>query len=138
MEQSPSHTVIGVADGSWRLPFAASLPAGAKALLVARPEAMRLDAPGNGSVTGRVVERRFTGANAYYTVQLSDGRSIEVEGLPEAARPDTVVGIEPAERGLHLFPLASDESEQLPVLASRLSDCCCSSSGSSSIPSSWC
>jgi hypothetical protein len=53
-----------------------------------------------------VVERRFTGANAYYTVQLSDGRSIEVAGSPEAARPDTVVGIEPAERGLHLFPAA--------------------------------
>jgi putative spermidine/putrescine transport system ATP-binding protein len=106
MEQSASHTVIGVADGSWRLPFTAKLPAGAKALLIARPEAMRLDAPGNGSVTGRVVERRFTGANAYYTVQLSDGRSIEVAGSPEAARPDTVVGIEPAERGLHLFPAA--------------------------------
>jgi len=106
MEQSASHTVIAVADGSWRLPFTAKLPAGAKALLIARPEAMRLDAPGNGSVTGRVVERRFTGANAYYTVQLSDGRSIEVAGSPEAARPDTVVGIEPAERGLHLFPAA--------------------------------
>jgi ABC-type Fe3+/spermidine/putrescine transport system ATPase subunit len=105
VERSSSHTVIGVAGGSWRLPLAASLPVGGKALLIARPEAMRLDAPDNGGVTGRVIERRFTGASAYYTVLLSDGRSIEVEARPEAARPDSVVGVEPGERGLYLFPL---------------------------------
>ena len=74
---------------------------------MARPEGVLLMPAGKGRVTGRVVERRFTGSTAYYTVLLSDGGTIEVEDRPEAAEADMVVGLDPAARGLHLFAIES-------------------------------
>ena len=52
---------------------------GGPAELVARPESLRLAAPGEpGAIAGRVVERRFTGALVYVTVRL------DLTGGPEA------------------------------------------------------
>jgi ABC-type Fe3+/spermidine/putrescine transport system ATPase subunit len=63
----------------WRGRRAGELAAGRPAELVARPESLRLaDAGGPGTLPGRVVERRFTGALAYATVRLENAAEIEV------------------------------------------------------------
>jgi len=61
------------------------LEAGAAAELMARPESLRLVAPGEGAIAGRVVERRFTGVITYATVRLELPGEPEVEVLVGAA-----------------------------------------------------
>ncbi len=73
--------------------------------LVLRPEAFRVVEAGRGWATGRVIERRFTGALAFYRIALeSSDVVLEVAGEPEAARPGDRVGLEPTGRGIALFP----------------------------------
>lgn len=82
-------------------------------VLYVRPEALRLVAPDAGVLVGQVVERRYLGGMALYTVGTvgtvrsvrSEGTvTFEVLGAPEAARVGERVGLEPQGRGLHLFP----------------------------------
>ncbi|MFI5236139.1 MAG: ABC transporter ATP-binding protein, partial [Gemmatimonadales bacterium] len=46
--------------------------------LVARPEAWRMVEPGPSDLKGKVTARRFTGAQAFFTVSLADGGTVEV------------------------------------------------------------
>lgn len=77
-------------------------------VLYIRPEGVELAAAGAGLVSGEVVQRRFLGATALYTVRTvgtgrQDGVTIEVLGAPEAAQVGEHVGLLPLGGGLHLF-----------------------------------
>jgi ABC-type Fe3+/spermidine/putrescine transport system ATPase subunit len=83
------------------------LPPRGPALMVVRPEALRLMAPAPGAVPGTVAERRFTGASSLFTVATDGGATLEVTGPPRSVRPGDRVGIMPSRRssgGIHLFP----------------------------------
>jgi len=72
-----------------------ALEPGAAAELVARPESLRLAAPGEpDAIAGRVVERRFTGVVTYATVRLELPGAPEVEVL--VARAATIGGADAA------------------------------------------
>lgn len=77
------------------------------ALMVVRPEALRLMSPAPGAVTGTVTERRFIGSASLFTVVTEGGSTIEVTGPPRSVRAGERVGIMPSRRaggGIHLFP----------------------------------
>jgi ABC-type Fe3+/spermidine/putrescine transport system ATPase subunit len=95
----------------WELTDGASppgaVPPQGEALMVVRPEALRLMAPAPGAVPGTVAERRFTGAASLFTVATDGGARLEVTGPPRSVRPGDRVGIMPSRRsggGIHLFP----------------------------------
>ncbi|HET8649409.1 MAG TPA: ABC transporter ATP-binding protein [Gemmatimonadales bacterium] len=82
------------------------------ALLLARPEALWLTAPGGRSLAGTVADRRFLGASALFTVRTAGGALLEVSAPPHAVEVGATVGILPSRRsggGIHLFP---PEAEQ--------------------------
>jgi putative spermidine/putrescine transport system ATP-binding protein len=84
-----------------------AVPPQGEALMVVRPEALRLMAPAPGAVPGTVAERRFTGAASLFTVATDGGARLEVTGPPRSVRPGDRVGIMPSRRsggGIHLFP----------------------------------
>jgi ABC-type Fe3+/spermidine/putrescine transport system ATPase subunit len=77
------------------------------ALMVVRPEALRLLAPAPGAVGGTVTERRFTGSTSLFTVLTDGGASLEVSAPPRSVKAGDRVGIMPSRRaggGIHLFP----------------------------------
>jgi spermidine/putrescine transport system ATP-binding protein len=79
------------------------------ALMVVRPEALRLMPPAPGALVGTVTERRFTGPASLFTVVTDGGASLEVTGPPRSVRAGERVGIMPSRRaggGIHLFPRA--------------------------------
>jgi putative spermidine/putrescine transport system ATP-binding protein len=80
------------------------------ALMIVRPEALRLLGPTAGAVLGRVTGRRFVGASSLFTVMTEAGTAVEVIGPPRSVSPGDPVGIMPSRRaggGIHLFPRAS-------------------------------
>jgi ABC-type Fe3+/spermidine/putrescine transport system ATPase subunit len=77
------------------------------ALMVVRPEALRLTQPGAGAIPGRITERRFTGSASLYAVLTAGGTTLEVSGPPRSVSIGDQVGIMPSRRaggGIHLFP----------------------------------
>ena len=77
------------------------------ALMLIRPEALRLLAPTAGALMATVVERRFTGSASLYTVVTDGGGSLEVSGPPRSVKAGDRVGVMPSRRaggGIHLFP----------------------------------
>jgi putative spermidine/putrescine transport system ATP-binding protein len=97
-------------DGvEWELevPPGRSVPARGPALLLARPEALRLADPGPGTLRATVTGRRFVGPWALFTLRTDSGATLEVAGPARAVRAGQEVGILPSRRGdggLHLFP----------------------------------
>jgi ABC-type Fe3+/spermidine/putrescine transport system ATPase subunit len=76
------------------------------ALMVVRPEALRLLAPAQGALNGTVTERRFTGSASLFTVLTEGGAVLEVSGPPRSVAMGDRVGIMPSRRaggGIHLF-----------------------------------
>ncbi|HEY6809049.1 MAG TPA: ABC transporter ATP-binding protein [Gemmatimonadales bacterium] len=69
---------------------ARALGSGTAPVIVVRPEALRFSATG---VPGTVRERRYTGAAAYFTVELATGERLEVLAEPGAARVGERVGV---------------------------------------------
>ena len=69
------------------------------AVLVVRPEALRF---GAGGVPAVVRERRYTGAAAYFTVELATGDRLEVLAEPGAAHVGDRVGVTAVRT--HSFP----------------------------------
>ena len=97
---------VAVENVEWDLTDATDASPG-PALMVARPEALRLMAPSPGALLGTVTERRFTGASSLFTVLTDGGASLEVSGPPRSVRAGERVGIMPSRRaggGIHLFP----------------------------------
>ena len=80
-------------------------PLGA-ALMVVRPEALRLLPPAPGALLGTVTARRFIGSASLFTVLTDGGASLEVTGPPRSVGAGERVGIMPSRRaggGIHLF-----------------------------------
>ena len=97
---------VAVEGIEWDLTDATDAARG-PALMVARPEALRLMAPAPGALPGTVTERRFTGASSLFTILTDGGASLEVSGPPRSVRAGERVGIMPSRRaggGIHLFP----------------------------------
>jgi ABC-type Fe3+/spermidine/putrescine transport system ATPase subunit len=88
------------------VPGGDGLTVAAPVVLMARPEAFRLAPPGANRLRGTVSARRLLGGAALFTVQLPGVGSdvLEVLAEPQAAKVGEEVGLEPAGRGLHLFP----------------------------------
>jgi ABC-type Fe3+/spermidine/putrescine transport system ATPase subunit len=85
---APGHVALPGVE--WNLPAAAALPAGQRVRLLLRPEGLEFAAEGHPGLAGTVTDRRFAGAQAYYTIVLTDGAAIEIAAPPAAA----VVGAE--------------------------------------------
>lgn len=84
-----------------------SVPPRGAALMVLRPEALRILAPGPGMILGIVTERRFAGSASLFTILTDGGSSLEVSGPPRSVKAGDRVGIMPSRRaggGIHLFP----------------------------------
>jgi ABC-type Fe3+/spermidine/putrescine transport system ATPase subunit len=77
---------------------------GLPVILMARPEAFTLGPTGEKRLKGTVTGRRFAGGSALFTVTLPGGETLEVSAEPQAAKIGEEVGLEPAGRGLHIFP----------------------------------
>jgi ABC-type Fe3+/spermidine/putrescine transport system ATPase subunit len=77
-------------------------PAGPVVVAV-RPEGFRLLGADRGWTNGRVVERRFGGATAFYRIVLGAALELEVEGDPGAAAVGDTVGLDPTGRGISVF-----------------------------------
>jgi ABC-type Fe3+/spermidine/putrescine transport system ATPase subunit len=76
------------------------------ALMVVRPEALRLLQPGPGALNGQVSARRFAGSASLFTVITDGGSTLEVSGPPRSVAPGDRVGVMPSRRaggGMHLF-----------------------------------
>ncbi|MGH7528418.1 MAG: ABC transporter ATP-binding protein [Gemmatimonadales bacterium] len=112
-------TVIGPGDRGlrvrmegveWDLDGAAGAPgapAAGPAILLARPEALRLTDPAPGALEATVTGRRFVGPMALFTVVTGGGAPLEVVASSLAVRAGQQVGIMPSRRaggGLHVFP----------------------------------
>src|ERR1041385_8424752 len=103
VEATTARVEVPGASAPWEVPCPRT-PVGRVRLFI-RPEALRLTAAGDAALRGEVVERRFLGAAALYTVQLAAGSAVEVAGEPGAARVGDPVGIAPSGKGgLHLLP----------------------------------
>jgi ABC-type Fe3+/spermidine/putrescine transport system ATPase subunit len=77
------------------------------ALMVVRPEALRLAPLSPEAIRGTVNQRRFTGSASLYTVRTDGGATLEVSGPPRTVAIGDRVGITPSRRaggGIHLFP----------------------------------
>ena len=99
---------VAVEGAEWDLTDTASVPTGT-ALMVTRPEALRLMPATPGALNGTVTERRFTGASSLFTIVTDGGASVEVTGPPRSVSAGERVGIMPSRRaggGIHLFPPA--------------------------------
>lgn len=100
---------VAVEEAVWDLTDTPATPAG-PALMVVRPEALRLMPPALGALVGTVTERRFSGATSLFTILTAGGASIEVTGPPRSVTAGERVGIMPSRRsggGIHLFSRVS-------------------------------
>ena len=71
--------------GTWTARLAADAPrkAGAPLRLMVRPEALALVSDwADGTLPGRVLDRRFAGASTFYRVGMKDGFEVLVQGRP--------------------------------------------------------
>jgi ABC-type Fe3+/spermidine/putrescine transport system ATPase subunit len=81
-------------------------PAGAAVMLV-RPEALRVTPLEPGSVPATITTRRFVGPWAIFTARTDGGAVLEVVAPPHAVPAGARVGLMPSRRvggGIHLFP----------------------------------
>ena len=102
---------VAVEGVEWDLtditPPAGGDPPSGPALMLVRPEALRLLPPAAGALMGTVTVRRFTGSASLFTVITDGGASLEVTGPPRSVNAGERVGIMPSRRsggGIHLFP----------------------------------
>lgn len=94
---------ILVESARWTVAAPAPAPANSVAVLLARPEALRFAAPAPGVLNGEVIDRRFSGALAFFTVRTDGGTMVELSAAPGAAAVGDRVGLSPSATGLHLF-----------------------------------
>jgi ABC-type Fe3+/spermidine/putrescine transport system ATPase subunit len=97
---------VSVEGVEWVLTDTNDAPIG-PALMVVRPEALRLMPPVPGALAGTVTARRFTGSSSLFTILTDGGASLEVTGPPRSVSAGERVGVMPSRRaggGIHLFP----------------------------------
>ncbi len=91
----------------WEFADGAGHPPG-PALLLVRPEAIRLTEPVSGALAATVTGRRFVGPSALFALLTDGGAPLEVLAPAGAVRAGQRVGIMPSRReggGMHLFPV---------------------------------
>lgn len=106
-ESGPDHVWLRIGSDRVKLPGRRSAMPSGPVTVVARPEAWQLVPSAGASLTGKVIDRRTTGAQAFFTVRLGDGSLVEVSGAPRAAAEGHLVGLVAGEQGIHLFPAES-------------------------------
>jgi ABC-type Fe3+/spermidine/putrescine transport system ATPase subunit len=82
------------------------LPTPGPAVMLVRPESLRMSPPGSGALPAAVAARRFIGPHALFTLNTASGRSFDTVGPPDAAHIGEMVGVLPSRRaggGIHLF-----------------------------------
>jgi ABC-type Fe3+/spermidine/putrescine transport system ATPase subunit len=85
-----------------------ALPGPGPALMLVRPEALRLAPVAPGALAATITMRRFSGPSSVYTAITDGNATLEVIGGGQAARAGERVGLMPSRRaggGMHLFPL---------------------------------
>ena len=83
--------------GAWPARAAGPLAPGQPVDLVVRPEGLVLTARNAaGALAGEIVERRYAGRAAFFTVQIEGVGEVEVLAPPDAARAGEAVGVAPA------------------------------------------
>ncbi len=83
------------------------LPPVGPALMLVRPEALRLTPREPGAAPATIVARRFVGPSAVYTARTDGGALLDVVAPPQAVPAGAPVGLMPSRRvggGIHLFP----------------------------------
>jgi len=103
-ESGSDHVWVRIGNDRVKLPGRRSAMPSGRVVVVARPEAWQLAPAAGAALTGKVIERRTTGAQAFFTVRLADGSVIEVSGAPRGAEEGQLVGLVAQEQGIHLFP----------------------------------
>ena len=100
---------VAVEGVEWDLTEVTQPPGGplhGPALMVVRPEALRLMPPAPEALAATVTLRRFTGSASLFTVITDGGATLEVTGPPRSVSAGERVGIMPSRRaggGIHLF-----------------------------------
>jgi ABC-type Fe3+/spermidine/putrescine transport system ATPase subunit len=98
------------ADWDLELPSGRPVPVPGPAVMLVRPEALRIAESGPGAFAATVTGRRFVGPSALFTVRTAGGAALEVVAPPRSVRAGQAVGILPSRRsdgGIHLFPAES-------------------------------
>ncbi len=84
-----------------------AFPPPGRALMLVRPEALRLTLPEPGAVPATITARRFVGPSAIFTARTDNGAVLDVVAPPRAVPAGARVGLMPSRRvggGIHLFP----------------------------------
>ncbi len=90
----------------WDVPGRTDHPPGPAVLLV-RPESLRLAEPAPGTLAATVTGRRFVGPSALFGILTDGGTSLEVLAPPRAVRAGERVSVLPSRRDggrMHVFP----------------------------------
>jgi ABC-type Fe3+/spermidine/putrescine transport system ATPase subunit len=88
-------------------PVGGPMPRPGPAIMLVRPEALRLTPPDPGAIPATITSRRFVGPSAVYTARTDGGSVLEVVAPPQAVPAGARVGLMPSRRvggGIHLFP----------------------------------
>ncbi|HUR94891.1 MAG TPA: ABC transporter ATP-binding protein [Gemmatimonadales bacterium] len=83
-----------------------AFPPPGRALMLVRPEAIRLTLAEPGAVPATITARRFVGPSAIYTTRTDGGAVLDVVAPPRAVPAGARVGLTPSRRvggGIHLF-----------------------------------
>jgi putative spermidine/putrescine transport system ATP-binding protein len=81
----------------WEARAAAAFSDGQPVDLLVRPEELSLVEPAAaGALAGEILDRRFAGHGAFYTVQTAGAGEVEVLGAPGIGRAGDAIGIVPA------------------------------------------
>jgi len=83
------------------------VPVPGPALMLVRPEALRITPREPGAVAATITSLRFVGPSAVYTARTESGALLDVVASPQAVPAGAAVGLMPSRRvggGIHLFP----------------------------------
>jgi ABC-type Fe3+/spermidine/putrescine transport system ATPase subunit len=100
---------IAVDGAEWDIetaPGRPALPPG-PAMMLVRPEALRITPLDPGALPVTITSRRFVGPSAIFTTRTDGGSVLEVVAPPQAVPTGARVGLMPSRRvggGIHLFP----------------------------------
>jgi ABC-type Fe3+/spermidine/putrescine transport system ATPase subunit len=75
-------------------------PSGESASIVLRPHSLRIAENGVKGLSGKIAERRFTGALVMYRVRLADGTVVEVESKNHSYHENDAVVLVPGEKAV--------------------------------------
>jgi ABC-type Fe3+/spermidine/putrescine transport system ATPase subunit len=100
---------IAVDGAEWDVETVAGRPAPppGPAMMLVRPDALRITPLDPGALPVTITSRRFVGPSAIFTTRTDGGSVLEVVAPPQAVPTGARVGLMPSRRvggGIHLFP----------------------------------